>query len=194
MSQSKSGRHRRPKPCCIRGRAGSTAAPACHAATGWGSSTASPMIRPIRAKGSRQGLGSSTGGGPNSGPWPGRAAHFEGAHFNDCPRCAGIQAQPASWQGGKRPRKARRWRASPNRIISGQVQIGRLCRDLRYRFWRHLVSSGIRCLWRRFRWPRLRIQKSPSWRIRLGAPLCVAGGYLPTPRSSSLTGSLRLER
>ena len=90
---------------------------------------------------------------PNSGPWPNRAAHFEGAHFNDCPRCAGIQAQPASWQGGKRPRKARRWRASPNRIISGQVQIGRLCRDLRYRFWRHLVSSGVRCLWRDFGGP-----------------------------------------
>src|SRR5262249_17810095 len=31
-----------------------------------------------------------------------------------------------------------------NRVISSQVQIGRLCRDLRYRSRVHLVSAGVR--------------------------------------------------
>jgi hypothetical protein len=35
----------------------------------------------------------------------------------------------------------------PNLAISSQVQIGRLCRDLRYRFRVLLVSAGVCCLW-----------------------------------------------
>jgi hypothetical protein len=45
--------------------------------------------------------------------------------------------------------------------------MGRLCGDLRDRFRVSLVSGGVCCLWRRFRWLCLRIQKSRSWRIRI---------------------------
>ena len=58
---------------------------------------------------------------------------------------------------------------SANRVFSHRVQIGRLCRDLRYRFRGLLLSAGVCCLWRRFRWPCLRIQKFRSCRTRLGA-------------------------
>jgi hypothetical protein len=57
----------------------------------------------------------------------------------------------------------------PNRVFSRQVQIGRLCRDFRYRF---LVPFGLcgsllslATIWRLC----LRIQKFRSWRTRLRA-------------------------
>ena len=55
----------------------------------------------------------------------------------------------------------------PNRVFSRRAQVGRLCGDFRYRFCAVLVSAEVRCLFRLFRGPGLRIQKSRSWRTRL---------------------------
>ena len=68
----------------------------------------------------------------------------------------------------------------PNRVFFCQVQIGRLCRDFRYRFCAVLVSAEVRCLFRQFRGPGLRIQKFRSWRTRLSpADAAVLSGAIP---------------
>jgi hypothetical protein len=68
----------------------------------------------------------------------------------------------------------------PNRVSSRRAQVGRLCRDFRYRFCAVLVSAEVRCLFRRFRGPGLRIQKSRSWRTRLSpADAALLSGAIP---------------
>ena len=83
--------------------------------------------------------------------------------------------------------------------FSRQVQISRLCRDFCYRSWSLLVSAGARCLWRRFWWLCLRIQKFRSWRtwlalvpwepdLRAGLCLSLIGSaaLIPSPALLSL--------